>query len=103
MRQYGSSVGILYSRFLTFRNLNLIFHVEMSSALVFSFVSLKEAMDSPFCHRIYLTQIFKNFKCDTFFPPIDATKFQLIDDPRVPEAEEEENGIKYKFEVYQRL
>jgi dihydrofolate reductase / thymidylate synthase len=37
-----------------------------------------EALHSPYCERVYLTNIFNDFpECDTFFPPIDHTRFVL--------------------------
>lgn len=36
-----------------------------------------EALLSPYCERVYLTTIFKEYACDAFLPPIDPTKFDL--------------------------
>ena len=60
-------------------------------------------MESPECHRIYLTRILKDFECDVFFPEVDQSRFKLVKDPEVPEEEQEENGIKYRFEVYEKV
>jgi len=62
----------------------------------------KKALESVNCHRIYLTRILKDFECDVFFPQFDATNFNLIRDPAVSVEDQEENGIKYRFEVYER-
>lgn len=32
-----------------------------------------EAIHHPSCRKIYVTQIFKKFNCDTFFPPFDSS------------------------------
>ncbi|KAF4524628.1 hypothetical protein B566_EDAN013879 [Ephemera danica] len=61
------------------------------------------AMQSPYCHRIYMTDIMKEFECDTFFPPIDKTAFQLVTDSAVPQEEQEENGIRFKYQIYEKV
>lgn len=63
----------------------------------------EEALRLPQCKRIYLTRIDSEFECDTFFPEIDETAYKLIKDPTVPDEEQEEEGIKYKFTVYERI
>lgn len=63
----------------------------------------EEALRLPQCKRIYLTRIDKEFECDTFFPEIDENSYKLIEDPRVPVEEQEEDGIKYKFTIYERV
>lgn len=62
----------------------------------------EEALRLPQCKRIYLTRIDREFECDTFFPDIDESIYKLTADPSVPEEEQEEDGIKYKFTVYER-
>ncbi|XP_067118551.1 dihydrofolate reductase [Centruroides vittatus] len=62
----------------------------------------KETVSSDYCDKIYLTRIDAEFKCDTFFPEIDKNVYKLVSDPLVPEEEQEEKGIKYNFEVYQK-
>ena len=62
----------------------------------------KEAMDSDLCHRVYLTKIEKKFECDTFFPEMDESVFKHVSDPLVPTERQFENGIFYKFHVYQK-
>lgn len=61
----------------------------------------KEAMESPHFRRLYLTRIKKNFECDTFFPPI-PNNFVLVRDPIVPQDTQEEKGIKFVYEVYEK-
>lgn len=63
----------------------------------------QEALRLPQCKRIYLTKIDKEFQCDTFFPEIDETIYKLSDNPDVPEGDQEEDGVRYKFTVYDRL
>ncbi|XP_014671153.1 PREDICTED: dihydrofolate reductase-like isoform X2 [Priapulus caudatus] len=62
----------------------------------------KVAMDSPYCHKVYLTRVLQDFDCDTFFPMFDESQYELISDPDVPGEIQEENGIPYKFHVYQK-
>lgn len=63
----------------------------------------EEALRLPQCKRIYLTRIDKEYECDTFFPDIDETTYKLTSDPQVPEEEQEEDGVKYKYTVYERI
>lgn len=64
----------------------------------------QEAMDSPFCHRIYFTDIKAHFECDAFFPKIDTKRFQRVaNDPDVPSEIQEEKGIKYEFQIYEKI
>lgn len=58
------------------------------------------AMESPNFNRLYLTRIKRYFECDTFFPPI-PNNFVLTQDPNIPQ-EEEENGIQFVYEVYEK-
>lgn len=63
----------------------------------------EEALRLPQCKRIYLTKIDEDFQCDTFFPNIDETVYKLTDDSEVPTEEQEEDGVRYKFTVYERM
>jgi len=63
----------------------------------------KEAMESEFCHRIYYTNVLATFECDTFFPKI-TEDFQLVaNDPDIPVEIQEENGVKYQFQIYEKV
>jgi len=42
------------------------------------------------------------FECDTFFPELEKEKFQLIQDPDVPADVQEEKGICFKYQVFER-
>uniref|UniRef100_UPI00398E894A dihydrofolate reductase n=1 Tax=Pristiophorus japonicus TaxID=55135 RepID=UPI00398E894A len=64
----------------------------------------KEAMESPVSHRIFVTRILKDFESDTFIQEMDLNKFKLLPKfPDVPTEVQEDNGIQYKFEVYERI
>ncbi|XP_058455512.1 dihydrofolate reductase [Malaya genurostris] len=63
----------------------------------------KEAMCSPQCHRIYLTEIKQKFECDAFFPEI-TNDFKLVtNDTDIPTEVQEENGIKYQYKIYEKV
>ncbi|XP_056908121.1 zgc:153031 isoform X2 [Takifugu flavidus] len=63
----------------------------------------KEAMEHPWCDLIYLTDIMAEFECDVFFPEFDKKLFEVQDSfPDVPNGIQEDNGIKYKCQVYKR-
>lgn len=55
----------------------------------------QEAIFSPHCDSIYLTEIKSNFSCDTFFPNF-RTKFKLADTTEY----QIENNIPYRFSKY---
>ncbi|XP_015924769.2 dihydrofolate reductase [Parasteatoda tepidariorum] len=70
----------------------------------------KVAMDSDHHQIIYLTRIHEKFHCDTYFPKMDDS-FQLTEEFEPDffsnhdhlnyfKNVQEENGIKYKHEVY---
>ncbi|KAK2164111.1 hypothetical protein LSH36_68g01009 [Paralvinella palmiformis] len=64
----------------------------------------EEAVQSRLCHRIYLTQIFKKYKCDRFFPEFRSSgRFVKVSDPEIDDSIQEENGIKFQFQVYERM
>ncbi|KAM4677256.1 dihydrofolate reductase-like isoform 1-T2 [Discoglossus pictus] len=63
----------------------------------------KNMMQHPWCTHIYFTKIMADFDCDTFFPEFNKDVFQLVENyPGVPSEIQEENGIKYIFQVFQR-
>lgn len=61
-----------------------------------------EAMASPQCHRVYLTRVMATFECDAFFPQL-TDNFKLVpNDEGIPEEIQEENGIKYQYQIYEK-
>uniref|UniRef100_A0A663FA28 Dihydrofolate reductase n=1 Tax=Aquila chrysaetos chrysaetos TaxID=223781 RepID=A0A663FA28_AQUCH len=63
----------------------------------------KAAMEKPINHRLFVTRILQDFESDTFFPEIDYKEYKLLTEyPGVPADIQEENGIQYKFEVYEK-
>ncbi|KAM9858960.1 dihydrofolate reductase [Aulostomus maculatus] len=64
----------------------------------------KELMDTSGRRRLFVTQILKQFECDTFLPAISLDKYHLLPEfPGVPQELQEENGIQYRFEVYESI
>lgn len=62
----------------------------------------KEAMLSEFCHRIYYTEIKAKIDCDAFFPSIPDTFKLMANDEEIPTEEQEENGLKYQYKIYEK-
>nr|KAF6354691.1 dihydrofolate reductase [Myotis myotis] len=63
----------------------------------------QEAMSKPGHQRLFVTRIMQEFESDTFFPEIDLEKYKLLPEyPGVLSDVQEEKGIKYKFEVYEK-
>jgi dihydrofolate reductase len=63
----------------------------------------KEAMESPECHRIYFTKIMDKFECDAFFPDIPNNFKQVPNDEDIPADVQEESGIKYQYQIFERI
>ncbi|XP_071392176.1 dihydrofolate reductase [Centroberyx affinis] len=64
----------------------------------------KEMMESPGTRRLFVTRILKQFESDTFLPEISTDKYCLLPEfPGVPQGVQEENGIQYRFEVYESV
>ena len=63
----------------------------------------KEAMNKPGHLRLFVTRIMQEFESDMFFPEIDFEKYKLLPAyPGVPLDVQEEKGLKYEFEVYEK-
>ncbi|GAB6019291.1 hypothetical protein CHUAL_000886 [Chamberlinius hualienensis] len=62
----------------------------------------RAALEMSNTTKIYLTRIMANYDCDTFFPPIPTSLFKKISEEGVPEEVQDENNIKYQYEVYER-
>ncbi|XP_068157832.1 dihydrofolate reductase [Drosophila tropicalis] len=61
-----------------------------------------ESMTSPRCHRLYLTKIYAQFDCDTFFPNIPECFREVSPDKDTPLGIQEENGLKYEYKVFEK-
>lgn len=60
----------------------------------------REAVESPLCNRLYLTEIQGLFGADAFFPNFDENRFKEICVPGISLGEEEQHGIKYEMKIY---
>lgn len=54
----------------------------------------------PFCNRLYLTLVHKEFHADTFFPQIDLTEWRLVG--REDHGPEEPNDFFYSFLTFEK-
>lgn len=63
----------------------------------------KEALESPNCDKLYLTEVMKAFECDAFFPGVPEDFQEIKGCEHVPKGVQEENGIKYEYKVYQKV
>lgn len=62
------------------------------------------ALSSEMLHRVYLTRILCTIECDTFLPPFnEKNEFKLVIDPAVSQDRQEENGLQYKYEIYEKI
>jgi dihydrofolate reductase len=54
----------------------------------------------PFCNKLYITQVHRDFEADTFFPDIDLSKWKLI------EREDHDPGdvidFSYSFLIFEK-
>ncbi|XP_013872027.1 dihydrofolate reductase [Austrofundulus limnaeus] len=63
----------------------------------------EDALKHPWCDLLYLTDVMADFDCDVFFPEFDRKLFRLQDRfPDVPSDIQEENGIKFKYQVFKK-
>ncbi|KAB5574810.1 hypothetical protein PHYPO_G00213410 [Pangasianodon hypophthalmus] len=63
----------------------------------------KEALEHPWCDLIYLTDIMADFDCDVFFPSFDQNVYRKQNKfPGVPDEIQEENGLKFRFQVFRK-
>ncbi|KAM4808279.1 dihydrofolate reductase [Rhinophrynus dorsalis] len=64
----------------------------------------QEVMEKPINQRLFVTRILQEFECDTFLPEIDLNSYKLLTEyPGISSEIQEENGIKYKFEIYEKV
>lgn len=64
----------------------------------------KTVLESPYLYRIYITNIYKWYDCDLYFPSLRGLGLRQVTDPDVPSPESvcEENGIAYSHVIYER-
>lgn len=54
----------------------------------------------PFCDKLYITKVYKDFEADTFFPEIEEDKWALESESEM--QKDEESGLEFQFLVYTR-
>lgn len=52
----------------------------------------------PYCKKMYITEINKEFEGDAYFPQFDEKKWKKIEE--IPGILDEKNNIDYKFVTY---
>ncbi|CAC5415032.1 DHFR [Mytilus coruscus] len=57
------------------------------------------AVHHPCCKKIYLTEIYKDFPSDTFFPPLPSC-FKETGEEGVDPDIQEDNGLQFQFKVF---
>ncbi len=72
----------------------------------------QQALASPQCHRIFLTRVYSDVECDTWFPPIpkdfvkltpaESTALLEQSSLAIPQGIQQEGDVKYEFEVWSR-
>ncbi|XP_055858908.1 dihydrofolate reductase [Episyrphus balteatus] len=62
----------------------------------------KEAMASPRCDRLYLTEVDATFECDAFFPEIPSDFKEIPLDDDMAKGVQEENGIQYVYKILKK-
>lgn len=77
---------------------NAPYHEKIENLFVIGGAQIfKVALKSPFCKKLYFTQINKTFECDTFFPALEGQFKQ-----KVVSATFEENDMPYYFSEYEK-
>ena len=54
----------------------------------------------PYIDKVHVTMVYASPDCDAFFPNLDTDSAWRVTDPG---EEKEENGLKYRFIVYERI
>ncbi|XP_020912873.1 dihydrofolate reductase isoform X2 [Exaiptasia diaphana] len=88
--------------------LDLVFKEPLASKIERVFVIggaavYKDAMDHKSCRKLYTTEIDYEYGCDVFYPEFDRNIYKPIRDEKVSSEVREEDGVSYKFCVYERI
>jgi len=57
----------------------------------------QEALKHPKLHKVYITEIYKDYECDKFFPKLDSS-LKLVEISKF----KQENGIFYRNKIFQK-
>ena len=53
--------------------------------------------------KLYITEIYQDFKGDTFFPEIDITEWKCIKENNVAQNKKDPNSLPHCFKVFERI
>ena len=53
----------------------------------------------PYCKKLYITEVEKDFEADTFFPEINKKEWEIV---KVEDGPKDENNFTYKYVDYKR-
>ena len=54
----------------------------------------------PFCNKLYITMVNKDFDADTFFPKVDFNEWNLIESEE--QAPDDSNDFTYSFLIFEK-
>ena len=54
----------------------------------------------PYCNKLYLTIIDKDFEADTFFPQLDLNQWKLVE--KEEQGMDDSLGFSYSFNIYEK-
>lgn len=83
------------------RSINDVFNLlePNEEAFVMGGATLYQAF-MPFASRLFITWVHKDFEADVYFPNIDLSVFNLVEE--TPVVEDEKSGLSYHFAEYLR-
>jgi len=83
----------------SFRNaLEVAYDISDNTFIIGGERIYKEAIEHPHCNKLYITDIYNNYNCDTYFPELNINKFTLTN---VSDFKKEHN-INYRYLIYER-
>lgn len=88
----ASSLDDAFEKLEKVENLNNIFIIGGVSIY-------NQAIELPDCQKLFITEVLGDFDCDAFFPKFSEEEFSLVSRSH----DHEENGLKYRFSVYENV
>ncbi len=55
----------------------------------------------PYCNKMYITEIDKEFDGDVYFPEISSNEWRVIEREKGPE--DDENDFNFEYVTYERI